>query len=122
MAERRSAPRIEKALSITLKGDAFRLVTETKNVSTTGAYCQVSQPIPAFAKVAIALSVPVMGQERTAPQEIRCEGVVVRSERTVRENGNPEKFFIAIYFTRLNAHDRELLNQYVNYHLTHHHA
>ncbi|MBI4436929.1 MAG: PilZ domain-containing protein [Candidatus Omnitrophica bacterium] len=122
MVEQRGSPRIEKALSMTLRGDAFRLVTETKNISITGAYCQVSQPIPTFAKVSITLSVPVMGQERKAPQEIRCEGVVVRSEKTVRENGNPEKYFVAIYFTRLNVQDREILNQYVTYHLTHYHA
>ena len=117
MNERRKYPRLERTLLITLKGDAFHLSTETKNISGSGAYCQVSRPIPELSKPAVTLLIPVTAREEVGLQEIECEGVVVRSERILRDNGTPEKYFIAIYFTRMGRTDRSKLRQYVSHQL-----
>lgn len=122
MVERRKDVRIEKILPILLRGDAFRFVTETKNISCSGAYCKVSKPIPPFTKLSVILEVPLMSEHQVALHEIRCEGVVVRSEKVKRENGGVETYFVAIYFTKVKPSDRDKLNQYITYHLTHHHA
>ena len=117
--ERRKYPRIEKALSIILKGDIFTLTTETKNLSCSGVYCQVSRPVPELSKLAVTLLVPEMGQKAVGLHEIHCRGAVVRSERILRENGSPAKYFIAIYFTKLNPRDRGKIGEYVSHQLMH---
>ena len=115
--ERRKATRIEKKLSITLKGDAVTQVTETKNISGSGTFCQVSQPIPELSKLEVTLFVPVMGGKKTDLEKIDCTGVVVRSEKIIRGDGAPEKFFIAIYFTNVRPGDRNTLDRYIAYQL-----
>jgi len=117
MNERRKYPRLEKTLLVTLKGDTFHLTTETKNISRSGAYCQVSRPIPELSKVVLTLLIPVTEREEIDLQEIVCEGVVVRSERILRDDETPEKYFIAIYFTQMGRTDRSKLRQYVSHQL-----
>lgn len=118
-SERRKYPRIEKTLSVTLRGEGFSQVTETKNISGSGAYCEVSQPIPELSKLDVILLVPVMRGKKRDFSEIHCTGVVVRSEKILRENGVPKKYFIAIYFTQLRPIDRHTLCRYVSHQMTH---
>ncbi len=98
--ERRDSPRIEKVLSISLKGDGFAHMTETKNISASGATCEVSQPIPELSKLRVTLWVP---------DEIHCTGIVVRSEKMLHESGTPSTYRIAIYFTEMGPKHREKL-------------
>jgi len=113
MIERRRDLRIDSSLPMTLKGGLFEFVTETRNISASGAYCQVAQLIPPMMKLTVSLLIPTREDGKAIIHEIRCEGVVVRSERFSRENGTPERFFIAIYFTRLTGRDQERLKQWI---------
>ena len=84
--EQRRYPRIEKAISMSLKGDHFSQVTKTKNISGSGAYCQVSEPLREFSKLDVILLVPVAKKGKANVEKIHCRGVVVRSERILCEN------------------------------------
>lgn len=87
-------------LSISLQGDGFAQMTETKNVSASGVYCEIFQPIPELSKLKVTLWVP---------DEIHCTGVVVRSEKMLREDDVPPVYRIAIYFTEMRSKHREKL-------------
>ena len=113
-AERRKYPRIRKTLSLTLKGKGFSEVTETKDISGSGVYCKVSQPLPEFSKLDVVLHFPSTQGRKTSLSAIHCKGAVVRSEKILREKGIPEKFFVAIYFTKLNSRNRAKLCRYVS--------
>ena len=93
-------------------------MTETKNISGSGVYCQVSQPLRDFSKLEVILWVPLR-KGQPGFDVIHGKGVVVRSEKVLCKNGTPQKFFIAVYFTKLNPKDRVKLCRYVAHHLTH---
>ncbi len=112
-AERRRYPRIEEVLSITLERAPFSQTTETKNISASGAYCRVSKPVPEMTRFDLTLWVPVPGTSGATTHEIRCSGVVVRTEKIRQENGGKEKHYIAIFFDRIRPEDRRKLVQYV---------
>lgn len=113
-AERRKYPRIKKTLSLTLKGRGVSQVTKTTDISGSGVYCEVSQPLPEFSKLDVILRFPLTQDGKTSFSAIHCNGAVVRSERILRENGTPKKFFVAIYFTKLNPRNRVKLCRYVS--------
>jgi len=112
MPEKRQFPRVETLLSILLKGDQFSLVSETKNISASGAYCKVSKPIPELTKLAVTLLVPVQKGGVLKDQDVYCEGVVVRSEKVIQDN-QPDQFFVAIFFSNMSNENREILKAYV---------
>ena len=115
--ERRKYPRIKRVLPLSLEGDRFFLVTETKNVSLSGAYCQVAQPIRESTKLGVTLLIPGEKGKKGDLHEIRCKGVVVRAEKIFRKGGGdvPETFFIAIYFTDVKKNDKDKLLRYIRH-------
>ena len=106
--ERRAAPRIPERIRFALTNGGGALEAETKNLSTSGAYCTVSKFIPPMTKLQVAFEVP--NGPRRVP--IRCSGVVVRVEPVVN---SPEegRYHMAIFFNDLSARDREAIAQFV---------
>ena len=57
-SERRRAARTPKNLAIKLKEREVDFVTETKNISCIGAYCQIDGYLPILTKLRITLLLP----------------------------------------------------------------
>ncbi|MBL7196893.1 MAG: PilZ domain-containing protein [Candidatus Omnitrophica bacterium] len=106
--EKRRYPRIVKNLPIKIKHEDFDIVTETKNVSCIGAYCQVDRYVPPFTKVkATILLSPVKDNSKC----INCKGVVVRVEKN--ENALEPQYNIAIYFNEISKVNMLKINRFV---------
>lgn len=113
MNEKRSYPRIEGNLALKLFSSDCDLVTETKNISCSGAYCAVNKNIEPMTKLDIVLLVP-NGNKATQKnvKKINCKGVVVRSEH-VQDNGK-QSYCIGIYFSEIKDPDRRALASYIS--------
>ena len=74
--ERRRAPRIAERIPLAITDAKAELQTETKNLSTAGAYCALERFIPPMTKLQVQLDLPNGAQFA----RIRCSGVVVRVE------------------------------------------
>lgn len=105
--EKRISPRIKKALSLLIKSDDADFVTETKDISYTGAYCHVDRNIKLLIRLSIHMNLP-------DGEEIRCHGVVVRVEEAV-----PTGYNIAIFFNEIDDDNREKLARFINQHVSH---
>lgn len=116
MQEKRKYPRIASNLPITLSDCGWDAVTETKNISASGACCAVNKPLEIMTKLSIRLLVP-SGNPKKKAKEVHCEGVVVRKEH-VRDNGK-FSYRVAIYFNALKEEDRKILLSYIDSHLKH---
>lgn len=118
MKERRKAPRIENSLPLKISYPDFDIVTETKNISSSGVYCSVSKALEPMTKLNIVILVPnTTGRYKTI-RKINCEGVVVRKEesKNVKNNGK-HPYFIGIFFNDIKETDRKALAAYISLHI-----
>lgn len=114
--EKRRHPRVEKSLSLKLFDPSFRIITETKNISCSGAYCKVDRFLPPLTKLGIILFVPSITKNRDKHHKIECKGVVVRTEPAAEDNGH--KFYnIAIFFEQIANNHSQIISNYVDWHL-----
>ncbi len=111
--ERREDPRLENNIPVKICQDGENLVTETKNVSRSGAYCCVNQYIAPMTKLKVHLLLSAPGAEKNTTKKISCEGVVVRSEPMPDE----KNYSIAIFFNDIKKRDAESLSDYVKNYL-----
>ncbi|KPK43001.1 MAG: hypothetical protein AMJ78_00060 [Omnitrophica WOR_2 bacterium SM23_29] len=112
--ERRRSPRVRRQIPLKIQFDDYDLVGQTHNISCIGAYCTVNKYIQPFSLISIILLLPLRRRNRSNIVNIRCQGVVVRSEESPQ---NDKKYNIAIYFNRLKRSDRVKLSQYVQQYL-----
>jgi hypothetical protein len=109
--ERRRFPRSASNLAIKLKDREVDFVTETKNVSCIGAYCQVDSYLPILTKLKITLLFPKHKGLKSA-KHIACEGTVVRVERS-SDPLESNKYNIAIYFNQISRSDMKFIDAFV---------
>lgn len=115
LEERRRSPRISRRLPFYVKSDSHDLVTETINISSSGAYCQVDKYIEPMTKVAVVLFLPIkLNDNRVINKKLKCEGVVVRTEESRLTEG---KFNIAVFFNNIKKVDLNSISRYIASHL-----
>ncbi len=85
---------------------------ESINVSANGIYFSSSQFIETLTKVQITLLLPDEDGADSREHEIKCEGVVVRTEPE-KESGGNGTYDIACYFTSISVDDKEKLETYI---------
>jgi len=113
MKERRNAPRVNKALPLKLCHSDYDILTETKNISASGAYFPSTKPLDLMTKLNVVLLIPLRKSRAKIIRKINCCGVVVRQERTGDNNGK-FAYRVAMYFSDLKDQDKKILHSYVN--------
>lgn len=110
-SERRQHPRLFKNIPLKIKDADGDIVSETGNISASGAYCRVSKYMEPMTKLQIHFLIPVKKQEKSDSRQINCEGVVVRVEPIT---GEDESYNVAVFFNDISKRDSEFLKDYVN--------
>jgi len=108
--ERRRDPRLENNIPVKICQDDGDFVTETLNISRSGAYCCVDAPVALMTKLKIHLLLSFPKGTKTEVKKISCEGVVVRSEAVA----NQGKYNVAIFFSEITERDAEYITDYVD--------
>ena len=117
--ERRRHPRLEHTVPVKMSGGDVDIVTETRDISASGASCRVSAYLAPMTKLKIHLRLPLpAGQAgvrgpgaspKAATKRIDCQGVVVRAE-AVPEGGY---FHTAIFFSDIKPRDVETIARFI---------
>ena len=115
MKERRQSPRVSKILPIKLSDSEFDILTETRNVSSSGAYCSVNKPLDLMTKLGVVILLPIQKNKSKTIKKINCCGVVVRLEQDGDSQKHPYR--VAIFFSDLKEQDRKILRFYIDSHL-----
>jgi len=115
MVDKRKSPRANKVLPIKLTDSGFDILTETKNISASGAYCSMDKPIALMTKLNIVILIPLKKNNKSDIKKISCEGVVVRVDNTNDKTSHPYR--VAIYFNGLKESDVKTLRSCVSAHL-----
>jgi len=112
--EKRRHPRIFKKVPIKVRLDSCDVVTETQNISLSGAYCEVDKYITPMTKIDLIMLLPIkQGGAKVVTKKVNCTGVVVRSEKSQTKEG---KFNIALYFTDMKKADMNTVARYIKEH------
>ncbi len=112
MEERRQHPRIGKILPIKLSVSEFDILTETHNISASGAYLSLTRPLELMTKLKIILLIPLKKSKSKVIEKINCTGIVVRCKLIDKEARQPYR--AAMYFNDLTERDRKILRSYIN--------
>ncbi|MCM8813971.1 MAG: PilZ domain-containing protein [Candidatus Omnitrophica bacterium] len=111
-SERRAHQRVDTHLPLQVSAADFQLATDTKNISCSGVYCQVSRFVPVMTKLSLTLVIPRIVNQRKTEKTIACTGVVVRIHP---EQARPEvsAYDIGVFFTDITGPDREVIAGYI---------
>ncbi|MBN3038486.1 MAG: PilZ domain-containing protein [Candidatus Omnitrophica bacterium] len=112
-AERRKHPRTASILPLKISKRDLDVITETRNISCSGVYCRVTQPIPLMSKIDLTLLLPICSSKKVLTKKIKCSGVVVRSEPVIVKEADTACQNVAIFFTDLTKRDKDTIAQYV---------
>lgn len=108
--ERRKNPRIHKNLPIKIQYEDLNIMTETRDISCSGTYCSTSQELPLMARVKVFLMLPFFWMDKRIAKNIKCEGIVVRSEKIASNKCN-----IGIVFTDITRGNKSKICEYVEH-------
>ena len=111
--ERRRSPRAESSIPLKISCEDFDIVTESKNLSSSGAYCTVTQCLEPMTRLKIQLLLPFKAKEKVTAKKISCHGVVVRTQA----HAEHKNFDIAIYFNDMHEKDRKLIADHIEHFL-----
>ena len=108
-AERRRAPRLEQQIPFKISSGDLDIVTETKNLSSSGALCLVNKFISPMTKLKLHFLLPIKRNNKVVNKRISCEGVVVRSQSAV----DHDSFQTAIFFSDIAPRDSQTIHEFV---------
>lgn len=114
--EKRRHPRLKKSVPLKISGGDFDIVTETENVSLSGAYCKIDRYIEPMTKLKILMLLPLPYKKKIVSKKIECEGVVVRTKNPAPGSN---QYNIAIFFSDLTNKDKKVLSECVEHHIKH---
>ncbi len=113
--EKRRYFRLKKRLPLHLSDKQFDGMAYTTDISQRGVLCELNYQIPLMSKLEIKLLLPQYENTKTGSNEIKCLGVVVRSQPVVKESS--AFYDTAIFFTKLTKTDEKKIAQYVEHNI-----
>ncbi|MBI4432139.1 MAG: PilZ domain-containing protein [Candidatus Omnitrophica bacterium] len=105
--DRRRGIRLDESLPFQIGHKGYEIQGVSINISSSGIYCLVDKDISMMTKLDLCLFLPSM--EKRKARKIRVRGVVVRKQK----DPVTEKFYLAIYFSRIKPADQTFLDNYI---------
>jgi hypothetical protein len=113
-SERRSDPRFDVRLPLRIGIDNSQIATNTKNLSSSGVYCQVDRFVPVMTKISLKMMIPLIEDGKKVEKNVEAKAVVVR----IRPEAADEitNFYqVGLFFTEIADQDREFIKKYLQH-------
>ena len=107
--EKRRHPRLESNIPVKISSDHGDILTETRNLSCSGAFCRVDQRLEPMTKLKIHLLLPLRKKDSVTTKKITCNGVIVRVQAV--EDG--DYYDTAIFFSDIAPKDSRTIHEFV---------
>jgi len=110
--ERRARPRARADVpaQVVLTDDQEPMTAQTVNLSGSGVYLALPQPIPTGTRLLISLIIPMQDRGEIDNHFFDFEGVVVRNEGPKEDDG---RYYVAVHFTGAPQGDKEMIDRFV---------
>ncbi len=107
--EKRRHPRLESNIPVKISSEAGDILTETQNLSCSGAFCRLIHRLEPMTKLKVYLLLPVRKSDKVTTKKISCQGVVVR----VQLSGEKDSYDTAIFFSDIAPKDSQTISEFV---------
>ena len=107
--EKRRHTRLDTNIPLKISSDNGDILTETKNISCSGAFFRVSQRLEPMTKLRIYLLLPIPKNDKVITKKIICQGVIVRSQ--IAEDSH--SYDIAVFFSDIAPKDSRTINDFI---------
>ena len=107
--EKRRHLRLEYNIPVKISSDDGDILTETKNLSCSGAFCRMTQRLEPMTRLKVYLLLPLRKSDKVRPKKITCQGVVVRTQAAAEE----DYYDTAIFFNDIAPKDSRTINEFV---------
>jgi hypothetical protein len=107
--EKRRHLRVELGVPVKISGEQGEILTETKNLSCSGAYCRMTQRLEPMTKLKVHLLLPLCKKDKVTTKSIICESIVVRTQAVAGE----QYYDTAIFFSGIAPKDSRTINEFV---------
>jgi c-di-GMP-binding flagellar brake protein YcgR len=114
--ERRRDKRAPAEVSLTLADRTSEepVAAATKNLSASGAYVVLDEPLPMFGRYQVHLLLPGSGPDgEVAVEDVEAVAIVVRHDEVPGPEGGTQHY-MALYFDRISNEDRERIIEFVD--------
>ena len=108
--ERRKHPRLQKNIPLKICSEIADFVTETRDLSCSGAFCRINKYVDPMTKLKIHLLLPVRSIGAAKTKRVSCEGVIVRIEAIT----GSDHYNVAIFFSDIEPRDVTVLSDFLN--------
>ena len=109
-AERRQHPRLEHNIPVKISAEDLDIVTETMNLSCSGAFCRINKRIEPMTKLKVHLLLPLRKNNKITAKKITCQGIVVRAQAVP----DADYFDTAIFFSDISPKDAQTIHDFVD--------
>lgn len=106
--EKRRYPRLEHNIPVKISSDHGDILTETKNLSCSGAFCRMSLRLEPMTKLKVHLLLPLRKSDKVRSKKITCKGVVVRTQAA-----GEDYYDTAIFFSDIAPKDSHTISEFV---------
>ena len=107
--EKRRHLRLEHNIPVKISSEHGDILTETKNLSCSGAFCRMSQRLEPMTRLKVYLLLPLRKSDKVTTKKITCQGIVVRTQAVAGE----EYYDTAIFFSDIAPKDSHTINEFV---------
>jgi hypothetical protein len=107
--EKRRHLRVEYQIPVKISSNHGDILTETKNLSCSGAFCRVSQRLEPMTKLKIHLLLPLRKNNKVTTKKITCQGVVVRTQAV----SGHDYYDTAVFFSDIAPKDSNTISEFV---------
>ncbi len=107
--EKRRHRRIDHGVPVKISSTLGDILTETRNISASGAFCRTSERLEPMTKLKICLLLPMVKKEKVTTKKINCQGVVVR----VKAAEGHAYYETAIFFSDIAPKDSQAIHEFV---------
>ena len=108
-AERRRHLRLEHSIPVKISSGDVEIVSETTNLSCSGAFCRINKFLAPMTKLKLNLLLPIRKNNKIVTKRVHCEGVVVRTESIP----TGDYFQTAIFFSDITPKDATIIHDFV---------
>ena len=107
--EKRRHLRVAYNIPLKISSDHKDILTVTKNLSCSGAFCQVALRLEPMTRLKVHLLLPTRKSNKGTAKKITCRGVVVRTQEVTGQ----DYYDTAIFFSDIAPKDSQAINEFV---------
>ncbi|MDE1920975.1 MAG: PilZ domain-containing protein [Candidatus Omnitrophica bacterium] len=107
--EKRRHPRLESKIPIKISDGHGDILTETRNLSCSGAFCRVDQRLEVMSRLKIHLLLPFRKNDKVVTRKVTCQGVIVR----VQASHDGDYYDTAIFFSDIAPKDSRAIGEFI---------